>query len=57
MSDVCPALLVTPLSTFFLELHRHYRRGVLPAAGGLFDQAGIFFDAMNTIESIRGADL
>ncbi len=49
-SPVCPARLITERSRFFLELHRHYKNGVLPIAGGLLDQPYAYMRAMTIIE-------
>ena len=49
-SPICPARLINDRSRFFLKLHRHYRNGVLPVAGGLLDQPYIYVRAMDIIE-------
>lgn len=49
-TDRCPRKSITPRSRFFMELHVHYRRGLLPVAGGLLDQPAAYFDAMTILE-------
>jgi hypothetical protein len=49
-SEVCPRRLVTLRSWYWLELHRHYKNGVLPLAGGLLDQPYSFHRAMAVID-------
>ena len=46
----CLRQLVTPASWEFIRLFRHYKAGVLPLAGGLFDQPARFVDAMEVID-------
>jgi hypothetical protein len=42
---------VTPLSRELLKLHRHYRNGILPVAGGLYDQTAFYVDCMEIIDA------
>lgn len=46
----CLRKLITERSYFFIDLYQHYKNGVLPVNGGLFDQPAVFVDAMQIIE-------
>ncbi len=54
-SPICPRRLITPASSFYLDLYRHYRNGVLPVAGGLLDQPYVYMRAMTIIEEWSSA--
>lgn len=49
-SEICFRKLLTPFSMLMLDLHRHYQNGVLPFAGGLFDQPYTYFRAMTILD-------
>ncbi len=51
VSDVCFRRLITPFSMQMLDLYRHYQNGLLPFAGGLYDQPAAYFRAMSVIDS------
>ena len=48
--STCPRRYVSVRSHFMMQLHRHYKNGVLPVAGGLLDQPYAYLQAMTTIE-------
>ncbi len=47
--QTCPRYLVTEHSWSLLRLYGHYRRGILPFQGALFDQPHRFVEAMEII--------
>jgi len=49
--DTCPRFLITGDSAYLLQLFTHYRRGLMPLAGGLFDQPNRYVEAMYLIEN------
>lgn len=49
--DSCPRYLITGYSSYLLQLFAHYRRGILPFGGGLFDQPNRYVEAMYLIEN------
>lgn len=49
-TEICPRRLVTARSAYFIGLYLHYKRGVLPVAGGLLDQPAAYIAAMTTLE-------
>lgn len=54
-SDVCFRKQLTPFTILMLDLHRHYKNGVLPLAGGLLDQPYTYFRAMTTLDHWMGS--
>lgn len=46
----CPRKLVSDASWDWLRLHRFFKQGVLPYAGGLLDQPYRFLEAMEVID-------
>jgi len=50
VSEICPRRLLTHRTLEFMRLYGHYKRGVLPVAGGLLDQPAAYCDAMATLE-------
>jgi hypothetical protein len=49
-SPICLRRLITQRSLFLFDLYGHYKRGVLPVAGGLFDQPHVYYRAMTVID-------
>jgi hypothetical protein len=49
-SRICFLRKITPQSHHLLRLHMHYRKGVLPRAGGICDQPNLFVEAMELLE-------
>lgn len=54
VTDRCPGRSITRRSYEFMRLYSHYRRGVLPVAGGLLDQPAVYGSAMTIIEQMMG---
>lgn len=53
----CPRYLLTERSLALLMLYSHYRRGLLPFPGALYDQPHAYLEAMELIEThINGDD-
>lgn len=50
-SRTCLLPMVTPQSTFLVDLHRHYKNAVLPYAGGILDQPAYYAEAMGILSS------
>lgn len=51
--NTCLLPQITRESIQWLELHEHYRRGVLPFAGGLMDQPNQYFEAMSFLNRLE----
>ena len=49
-SKVCLRQLINDRSLQLLMLHQHYKNGVLPYAGGIFDQYNVFVQGMSIID-------
>ncbi|MGR8917983.1 MAG: hypothetical protein ACU85V_00070 [Gammaproteobacteria bacterium] len=49
-TNVCPKRLVPQYAWELLRLHAFFEKGVLPFAGGLYDQPAMFVDAMAVID-------
>lgn len=49
--NTCPMPQITDQSLELIKLHNHYRQGVLPWSGGLYEQPKGYLDAMEIIES------
>ncbi len=49
-SNICLKPIVSSKSLSFLRYYQHYKNGVLPYSGGLFDQPYGFVKAMAIIE-------
>lgn len=47
----CPKPMITPESSWFLRLYRHYKNHLLPHAGGLLDQPNAYLEAMEVIDA------
>jgi hypothetical protein len=41
---------VTEQDVWLLEMYAHYKNGVLPFAGGLFNQPNLYVEAMGVID-------
>jgi len=54
-SRTCLLPMVTKTSWNMLSLHNHYRRRILPRAGGLLDQPNYYREAMEAIDSAATA--
>lgn len=49
-SRTCFLPMITPASHGFLRLHTHYRKQLLPRAGGISDQANLYIEAIEVLE-------
>jgi hypothetical protein len=49
-SRTCFLPMLTAQSHRLVRLHLHYRRGLLPHAGGIADQAQLYVEAMELLE-------
>lgn len=49
-SRTCLLPMITTQSQRFMRLHWHYRRQMLPHAGGVCDQPNLYIEAMEVLE-------
>ena len=47
----CPLPFVDDFSVHLIGLYSHYKNGLLPFGGGLYDHPKVFLDAMSIIEA------
>ena len=50
--DRCPNYHRSAEVDLMLSAYGHYRSGFLPLAGGMFDQSGVYVDAMSFIAAV-----
>jgi hypothetical protein len=48
---MCPLKIVTHRSSILIEAYSQYKKDRFPNSGTWIEQAGVFIDAMNMIES------
>lgn len=58
-SRTCLLPMITAESRFFIRMHGHYRKQVLPYGGGILDQPHLYTEAMEILaarESVLRAE-